>query len=74
MNDEDAADAGIAAQIWPRATVSWPLVPATPMTHTKAGVLAFTLWFDRPIGRCDQLPSAHGSPTPGTTKPGGRAE
>ena len=51
------------------------LVPrmAMPMTLRKAGVRAFTPWFNSPTDSCAQLPSAQGYPLPGTTKVRGRS-
>ena len=47
-------------------------VTAMPMIHRKAGVRAFTPWFNSPTDSCDQLPPAQGYPSPRTTKVRGR--
>ena len=41
--------------MWPKATISFSPVTAMRMTHSKAGVHAFTPWFTSPTDGCDQL-------------------
>ena len=49
-------------------TISLSPVTAMPMTHRKAGVHAFTPWFDSSTDKCYQLPPAQRYPSPRTTK------
>ena len=61
----------------PRAVdkgISLSPVTAIPMTHRKAGVRAFSPWFNSPTDSFDQLPPGQGYPSPRTTRVRGRVQ
>ena len=47
---------------------------AMPMTHRKAGVRAFSPWFNGPTDSCNQPPPAQGCLSPRTTRVRGRVQ